>query len=185
MKWKYSWLHLLLQKNRNKLKTHMGVPEITGLVFYLEYLTVRLSDYMHATTKLDFLALRHGIEYLMYYPHKPIMYSKKKLLKINECPHRCFFKVVGAEIDKYNEYSNFLHTYCDAYHAQDLYDRRSITSIAHLFNGTIIDWCAKKQSDTYISIYNEETREIYKGVLYQNCIRKFFTSIGYPIGPPT
>ena len=68
------------------------------------------------------------------------------------------------------EYSNFLHTYCDADHARDLSDRLSVTSTGHLFNGTIIGWCNKKQSET-------------SGVLDQNWLRKFLRLIGYPIGP--
>ena len=46
--------------------------------------------------------------------------------------------------NKNKEYSNFLHIYFDADHAMDISYRRSVTSTFHFFNGTLIDWCAKK-----------------------------------------
>ena len=65
-------------------------------------------------------------------------------LKTNEIPHQCFFKADDAGINKKQEYSNFLHTYCDEDHARYLSDRLSVTSTAHLFNGTSIEWCVNK-----------------------------------------
>ena len=112
------------------------------------------------------------------------MYSRKKFKK-KESQHQCFFKEGGAEINKNKECSNFLHTYCDAYNGRDLSDRRSVTSTAHLFNSTIIDWCARKKSDTYRSNSITETGAMYTGVLDKNWIRNFYKSIGYPIGPPS
>ena len=61
-----------------------------------------------------------------------------------EIPNECYFKSGDAEIIKNKEYSNFLHTYCNAYHAIDILDRRLVTSTVHIFNGTIIYWCDKK-----------------------------------------
>ena len=112
------------------------------------------------------------------------MYAGTKIHKTEESSHQCYFKEGYAEMSKNEEYSNFLHTYCDADHERDISDRRSVTSSFHLFNSTIIDWCAKKQSETSRGSSNAETRAMYKGVLDQNCIRYFFRSIGYPIGPP-
>ena len=68
---------------------------------------------------------------------------------------------------KNKEYSNFLHTYCDAYHARDIADRRSVGSTVYLFNGTLIYWCAKKNSQTSRRISNAETRAMYTRVLYK------------------
>ena len=39
----------------------------------LQYLTVYLSGYVKYTTEPYFLALKHGMEYLMHHPHYPIM----------------------------------------------------------------------------------------------------------------
>ena len=83
------------------------------------------------------------------------------------------------------KYHNFLHTYCDAYHARYIDYIRSVTSTVHIFNGTIVYWCDKKQSETSKIMSNTETRSISTGVLDQSCIRDFFISIGCPIGPPS
>ena len=74
----------------------------------------------------------------MHHPHKPIVHSKKKNSKVNESPHQCFFKAGGADINKNQKYSNFLHTYFDSDHALDLYEKCSVTSEYHLFNDTVI-----------------------------------------------
>ena len=120
----------------------------------------------------------------MHHPHEPIMYSRKKIYKTEETPHQWYFKAGDTKINKNKEYSNFLHTYCDADHAIDTSDRISFTSTVHILNGTLIAWCNKKQSETSINSSNEETRAIYTGVLDQNWIRDFFRLICYPIGPP-
>ena len=62
----------------------------------LQYLTMRLSEYMNAPTMPAFLALRHGMEYLMRHPHEPVVYSLNNILKTNERPHHCFFKAGDA-----------------------------------------------------------------------------------------
>ena len=86
---------------------------------------------------------------------------------------------------KTKKLSNLLHTYCDVDHARDISNRQSVTSTVHIFNGTIINWSAKKQSETSRSSPNAETRAMYTGVLDQNCIRELFIPTGYPIGPPS
>ena len=75
---------------------------------------------MNPPTEPYLLAIKHGTEYLMHNPHEPIIYSRKKIYKTHESPHQCFFKAGDAEINKNQEYSNFLHTYCDSYHARDI-----------------------------------------------------------------
>ena len=50
------------------------------------------------------------------------MYSRKKIYKTHEIPHQYYFKAEDAEINKNQEYSNFLHTYCDAYQVIDIAD---------------------------------------------------------------
>ena len=69
---------------------------------------------------------------------------KKENFKPNESPHQCFFEAGSAEINKNQEYSNFLHTYCDTYHARNISDRHFVTSIAHFFNSTIVECWSKK-----------------------------------------
>ena len=59
--------------------------------------------------------------------------------------YQCFFKAGNVEITKDQEYSKFLHKYCDEYHDRYLSNRLSVTSTVHIFNDTIIDWCDKKQ----------------------------------------
>ena len=39
----------------------------------LQYLTMRLSGFMNAPTEPAFLALKHGMEYLMHHPQETIM----------------------------------------------------------------------------------------------------------------
>ena len=62
--------------------------------------------------------------------------------------YQCFFKAGNVEITKDQEYSKFLHKYCDADNARDISDRRSVISIVHIFTGTVIEWCARKKSET-------------------------------------
>ena len=90
----------------------------------------------------------------------------------------------GMQRSTNKEYFDFLHTYCDEDHVRYLADRRSVTLAVHTFNGTLIDFCAKKQSETSRTSSNLETRAIYTGVLDQNCIIKFFRLICYTILPP-
>ena len=101
-----------------------GLMHITVQTCYdLQYITMRLSGYMNAPAEPAFIDLKHSIE---------------------ESPPQCYFKLGDAEINKTKEYSNFLHTYCDADHARDISDRCSVTSTVHLLNGTIIACCARK-----------------------------------------
>ena len=85
-----------------------------------------------------------------------------------DIPHQYYFKSGDAEIRKNKEYSNFLNTYFNTYHARDISYRRLVTSTVHIFNGTIIDWCDKKQYETSRKSSNAETRAMYTGVLDQN-----------------
>ena len=64
---------------------------------------MRISGYMNAPIEPAFLALKHGVEYLMHHPHKPIMYSRNKNHRTEESPHQCYFKVGYAEISKTKE----------------------------------------------------------------------------------
>ena len=74
----------------------------------------------------------------MHHPHKLIIYSRNSIHKAEEKPHQFNFKTGDTEISKNSEYSDVLHTYCDADHDIYISDRRSVTSIVHPFNGTII-----------------------------------------------
>ena len=80
----------------------------------------------------------------MHNPHEPIAYSRNNMFKTYESPHQCYFKGGDTETNNNEEYPNFLHKYCDADHSRNLSGRRSVTSIVHLFNITLIYWCAKK-----------------------------------------
>ena len=99
---------------------------------------MHLSGYVNAPTEPAFIVLRHGMESIMYHLHEYIIYPRKNNFKSNESLYQYFFKAVSSEINKTQEYSNFLHTYCDADHARDLSDRLSFNSTYNLFNGTII-----------------------------------------------
>ena len=61
-----------------------GLMHITVQTHYdIKYLTMHLSVYMNATPETSFITLRHGTKYLMYHPHKPIVYSRKEI-KVND-----------------------------------------------------------------------------------------------------
>ena len=52
-----------------------GIIYITIQTCYeLQYLTMRLSGYTNAPTEPDFLALKHGMEYLLHHPNETIIY---------------------------------------------------------------------------------------------------------------
>ena len=164
-------------------KSHGGSPNhwVGGLMhitvqtrYDLQYLAMSISGYMNAPTEPSFLALKNDMEYITDHKHEPIMYSRNKIHITEEIPHQFYFKSGDAEIRKTKECSNFLHTYCDVDHERGVSDRRTVTFTVHLFNGTIIYWCAKKKSETSRSSSNAETRAMYTGVLYQNCIRYLF-----------
>ena len=123
-----------------------GLMHITVQTHYdLQYITMRLSGHMNEPTEPAFLALKHSLEYLMHHPQEPIMYSRRKIHRTEEIPHQCYFKAGDAETRKNKEHSNFLHKYSDSDHAMDISHRPSVTSTVHILNGTIIDWCTKKQ----------------------------------------
>ena len=69
----------------------------------LQCLTMRISGYMNAPTEPAFLVIKHGMEYLMHHPQEPIMYSRNKIYRTKDSPHRCYFKVGDAEISKNKE----------------------------------------------------------------------------------
>ena len=135
---------------------------------------MHLSGYMNATIEPAFLDLKYDMVYLMHHPHETIAYSRNKMYKMYEIPHQYILKAGDAEIDKNQEYSNFLHTYCDADHSRDISDRPSVTSTFYIFNGNLIYWCANKQFETSGSSSNADTRSMYTGVLDQNWTRNFF-----------
>ena len=88
---------------------------ITFQKFYdLQYITMRISVYMKSPTELEFLALCHGMEYIMYHPHEPIMYLRKYIFKANKISLNFFFKSVKDETKQTQQYSKQFHTYCDA-----------------------------------------------------------------------
>ena len=64
---------------------------------------MNLSVYINAKKEPTFLLLRNGIEYLMYHPNEPIIYSRRNVFKLNEIPHQCFFKSGSVEIKKSQE----------------------------------------------------------------------------------
>ena len=59
-----------------------GLINITFQTRYdLQYLTMHLSGYMNEPIEPDFLALKHGMEYIMHHPHEPIVYPRNKFYK--------------------------------------------------------------------------------------------------------
>ena len=124
----------------------------------LQCLTMRLSGYMNAPTEPAFIDLKHLMEYLMHHPHEPIMYSRKKVHITEEISHQCYFKSGDSEIIKIrNTPTSFTHILMQIAQ-RDISDRRSVTSTVHIFNGTLIYWCARKQFETSRSSSNAETR---------------------------
>ena len=59
-----------------------------------------LSGYINVPTEPVFIALRHGMEYLMHNQHEPIIYSRKNIFKTNYIQIQCFFKAVSAAINQ-------------------------------------------------------------------------------------
>ena len=48
--------------------------------------------------ELEFLTLQHGMEYIVYHQHEPIIYSRKRIFITNEIPLQYLFKAVSVEI---------------------------------------------------------------------------------------
>ena len=76
----------------------MHITVQTG--YDLQYFIMHLSDYMNAPTEPSFIALRHGMKYLMHHAHEHIMFSGKKINKTDEIPHQCYFKEGDSYIRK-------------------------------------------------------------------------------------
>ena len=104
-----------------------------------------------------------------------------KIFKANKSLLQCFFKSGKYGIKQTQKYSNFLHTYFCAGHARGVADRHAVTSTAHIFNGAIIYWCSKKQTETSWISSNTETIAMYTEVVDKNWIIIFCCSDGYPI----
>ena len=64
----------------------------------------------------------------MNHQHEPIIYSSKKIFKIDDIPLQLFFMSGNSEINQTKEYSNLLQTYCDSDHEINLSDSNSVTS---------------------------------------------------------
>ena len=62
---------------------------------------------MNSPTQPEFIAIRHGMEYLMHQPHEPIIYSTKNILKLNEIPNQFFFKAGSEEVKNIRNTKNF------------------------------------------------------------------------------
>ena len=78
-----------------------GLMHVTVQTCYaFQYITMHLSGYMNPPTEPDFLALKHGMGYLVNHPHETIVHSRKKIHKTDESPHQCYFKAGYAEIIK-------------------------------------------------------------------------------------
>ena len=97
--------------------------------YCLQYCTMRLSGYINAQKDPALLALWHGMEYLMNHPHEPILYSRNNISKLNAILLKYFLKSIKDYIKQSQQYSNFIHMYCDAYHKRDLNDKRDQSHI--------------------------------------------------------
>ena len=75
----------------------------------IQYITMRLSSYMNSPTEPELISLRHGMEYLMQHPLEPIIYSIKKILKLNESPYQCFFKPISIRLTQTSNTPTFSH----------------------------------------------------------------------------
>ena len=51
---------------------------------------------MVSPIEYEFLSLKHVMEYIIHHPHQPIMYSRKKIIKLNYIPHQRIFKSDSA-----------------------------------------------------------------------------------------
>ena len=69
----------------------------------LQYLNMQLSGYINAPIEPAFIALKHGMEYLIHHPNETIMYPRKKTHKTKGSPHQCYPKAGDAEINKNKE----------------------------------------------------------------------------------
>ena len=78
-----------IEKSHGRSLNHWvgGLMHITFQTFCdLQYLTMLLSVYTNAPTEPDFIAFKHGMEYLMHHPHEPIMYSRFYFIKLIKTP---------------------------------------------------------------------------------------------------
>ena len=58
----------------------------------LQYINIQMIRYMNIPTEPSFLAIFHGMKYLMHHLYEPIMHSRRKIFKTNESPLQCIFK---------------------------------------------------------------------------------------------
>ncbi|HSY75593.1 MAG TPA: Ty1/Copia family ribonuclease HI [Bacteroidia bacterium] len=71
--------------------------------------------------------------------------------------------------------------YCDADHANDKLDRKSITGVMVLLNGNVISWSAKKQSIVAGSTCEAEYVAMYTAVQHILFLRNELTNMGISV----
>ena len=88
-----------------------GIIHFTVQTSYgIKYFTMCLSGYANSPTETTFISLKYGMEYIMHYPHEPIM-SSRNVFKLNEISHQFSSgRVVQRSIKHRNTPFSFTHT---------------------------------------------------------------------------
>ena len=61
---------------------------------------MRLNGYINNPAEPEFLALIHGMIYLIHQPHETITYSRKNIFNLEEIQNQLFSKAGSAKINK-------------------------------------------------------------------------------------
>ena len=172
----------------------MGVPTITGLVDLCTSLYKLVMMFNNLTcVSVDTWMIQYSLPYLISDTElkiscithmktsfiQEIITSKQTISHINVSSKKVMHKRTKIR----NNLTSSTHILL-------ISQKRYILRVLFHLNISPLQWChhwpvSSKQSKTSRSSSNTETRAIYTRVLYQNWIKNFYRSIGFPIGPPS
>ena len=149
---------------------------------------MRLTGYNSNPKAICFEVLHQAMYYLYHHPHIPFMYSRHHQSDLD-----MYVRDGSAEfLDSSSTPSSSPPpifsdntAYADGDLARDLVDRRSVTSTVHLYNGVAHDWYCGKQPITADCTNGSEIRALHTCIRRVIIHRRFLTSAGFPVGPPT
>ena len=154
----------------------------------LSYVAMRLTGYNVNPKALCYKVLHQAMCYLYHHPHVPIMYTRNHNSDLDMYVKNGSAEIIPSSSNPSSASNGPIKNdvaYADGDFGRDLLDRRSVTSTVHMYNGTVHDWYCGKQSITADCTNGSEARALHTCIRKVVVHRRFMTSAGVPIGPPT
>ena len=149
---------------------------------------MRLTGYNSNPKAICFEILHQAMCYLYHHPHVRIMYPRKQQSALDMYVKNGTAEILPSPSSTSSTTSPTFPdnvAYADGDLGRDLVDRRSVTSTVHLYNGVAHDWYCGKQPVTADCTNGSEVRALHTCIRRVIIHRRFLTSGGFPVGPPT